>query len=332
MNDSIIEWLDYFYGNSSVVFSSLLRSMITASPGHELFVADFAKIEVAVLWWLAGNEPGLKVLREGLDPYKYQASENINKKYEFVNEDERQLGKAQVLGCGFGMGANKFQTTAWDMYRLKLSLKQSKAAVSAYREANAAVPELWESYEKAAIQATKAYWDEYELGRSPTEGRCQFSAFDKFLWIELPSTRRLAYNLPKIGWRVREYEYREEIEKPDGTVEVITEVRYTKPLETLEFMAVNSKTKKWSLERTWGGSLTENIVQAVARDLMMQAMVRLEKAGYKVLMAVHDEVISEKPKGTGSIEEFINILCEQPQWAPGLPIEAKGWKGLRYRK
>ncbi len=103
-------------------------------------------------------------------------------------------------------------------------------------------------------------------------------------------------------------------------------------MKTLEFWAVNSKTKKWALERTWGGTLTENIVQAIARDLLMPGLVRLEKASYKALFAVHDEGICERPIGQGSVSEFVKILCERPPWADGLPLEAKGWSGLRYRK
>lgn len=301
------EMLRILYGDSlGVLFSSLLRNMIIPTKGYELFVGDFAKIEVAVLWWLAGNEPGLKILRKGLDPYKYMAAANTGKRYEDIEDDgqERQLGKAQVLGCGFGMGAPKFHKTAWDMYRLKLTEEQSAAAVKNYRTANAAVPVLWREYEDAAIYAIESGT---VITRVP---RCTFQVRNKFLWVTLPSGRKLAYREPQIAWRETEWGTR----------------------KTLEFMAVNSKTKKWCLERTWGGTLTENIVQGVARDLMMQGIVRLEKAGYKALLTVHDEAICEKPKGTGRLDEFIKILCEPPAWAQDCPIEAKGWVGPRYRK
>lgn len=300
------EMLQILYGDSlAILFSAILRNMIVPTQGHELFVADFSKIEVAVLWWLADNEPGLKILRSGKDPYKYMAAANTNRLYEAIEDegDDRQLGKAQVLGCGFGMGPPKFQKTAWDMYRLKLTLEQAQLAVANYRQANAAVPALWKAYEKAAVQAV-------ETGGVYYAGQCKFFVKDRFLWIQLPSGRRLAYRDPQISWRETEFG----------------------PRKTLEFWAVNSKTKKWALERTWGGTITENIVQAVARDLMMPAMVRLEKSGYKALLMVHDEGITEKPIGKGSIDEFVNIMCEPPPWGRGLPLEAKGWKGPRYRK
>lgn len=300
------DMLSLIYGEDlSLLFSAILRNMIQATPGFELFVADFSKIEVAVLWWLSDNKPGLKILRDGLDPYKYMAAANTGKKYAEIADDgnDRQLGKAQVLGCGFGMGAVKFQTTAWEMYRLKLTEDQSKLAVKNYREANSAVPIYWRALEEAAVAAV-------ENGRRYAVGQCFFEVSDNFLWATLPSGRKLAYREPRISWRETDWG----------------------PRKTLEFMAVNSKTKKWGPERTWGGTLTENIVQAVARDLMMSAALRLEKSGYRVLLTVHDEAICEGVKGFGSVEDFTKIMCEIPSWGKGLPIEAKGWRGPRYRK
>lgn len=306
IDQSIVDWIRCFYGEPSMVFSSLLRGMIIPSREKELFVADFSKIEVAVLWWLSDNHPGLKVLRAGIDPYKYMAEANTGVSYENIpdDSDDRQLGKAQVLGCGFGMGWQKFLDTAWVMYRLKLTEEQAKTAVTNYRTANEAVPLLWKAYEQAAIDAVENPTDIFRAGK------CKFFIENKFLWVELPSGRRLAYREPQISWRETDWG----------------------PRKTLEFWAVNSKTKKWALERTWGGTLTENIVQAVARDLMMPAMLRLEKKGYQALLMVHDEGICEKTIGEGDLKEFVKILCEPPKWGKGLPIEAKGWKGLRYRK
>lgn len=324
--------LRLLYGPSlGILFSALLRNMIVPSDGMELFVADFSKIEVAVLWWLAGNEPGLKVLRAGLDVYKAQAAVNTGKPYIEIydDSDDRQLAKAQILACGFGMGAPKFQKTAWDLYRVKLTLKQSREAVKGYRNANKAVAQVWKAYEEAAISVVKR-------GGTKVAGRCKFIYDPKkryggvrFLWVELPSGRRLAYADPQIAWRVRQYEV---IEKCPKTGEEILVQKTSNPMETLEFFGVNSKTKKWAIERTWGGTLAENVTQAVARDLMIPGMVRLEKRGYRGLLAVHDEGITERKIGEGSIEEFTQIMCETPPWALGMPITAKGWSGPRYRK
>lgn len=308
--------LKMFYGeNLAILFSSVLRNMIMPESDHDMFVADFSKIEVAVLWWLADNKPGLRALLAGKDPYIYQAVANTGKTYEEIEigiknderwaVDARQLGKAQILGGGFGMGAPKFRTTAWDMYRIKLTEKQSKVAIESYRKANARVPILWKLYEKAAIAAV-------ERSVKISVGKCKFFCKDDFLWVELPSGRRLAYRDPHIIWRQTEWGHQQ---------------------KTLQFWGVNSKTKKWDIERTWGGTLTENIVQATARDIMMPAMLRLEHRGYQGLLMVHDEGITQCPAGKGNVKEFVSIMCEKPKWADWwLPLEASGWRGERYRK
>lgn len=327
------EELRMLYGEFlSMLFASTLRNMILPSEGYDLYVADFSKIEVAVLWWLCDNREGLEILNSGKDPYIYQAARNTGKTYEEIERavnaeekwalDARQLGKAQILGCGFGMGWKKFQSTAFDQYRLKLTTKESKAAVNSYREANERVTDMWKEVEWAAIEAVKT-------GKVFEACKCKFFTKDNFLWVRLPSGRRLAYRYPEINWRVTEYE----VDVVKKGVVIGTRTHYTEAKETLEFWAPNSKTKKWALERSWGGTLTENIVQAVARDLMMQAAVRLEKKKYRMLLTVHDEAITEKKKGTGSLEEFEAIMCERPKWADALlPIQAKAWAGPRYRK
>lgn len=315
MGSRIEEQLKFFFGEQSlgIVFSSLLRNMIIPDDGFELFVADFSKIEVANLFWLSGNTPGLAMLLSGKDPYIYQAANNLGMTYEEVEEgvkneekwaiDARQLGKAQILGCGYGMGPPKFQSTAWAQYRLKLTIEQSQFAVKSYRETNKAVPELWKAYEAAAVAAV-------EIGGTYEAGKCKFFMEDKFLKLQLPSGRRLSYLDPQISWRQTDYGAR----------------------KTLEFWGVDKSKKKMQLERTWGGTLTENTSQAVARDIMMPALARAEKRGYQALLSVYDEGLCQKRIGEGSVEDFVKILCELPAWARGLPLEAKGWVGPRYRK
>ncbi len=224
--------------------------------------------------------------------------EKVGEKNQF------QVGKCIAHNCGFGMGWEKFKATAWDQYRLKLSDEQSKTAVKTYREANEAVPILWKAYEQAAIMAI----EDKVVAKA---GKCKFYIKGNFLRVRLPSGRCLSYLDPRISWRETEYG----------------------PRKTVEFLGLDKSKKKMQRERTWGGTLTENIVQAVARDLMMPAMVRLEKAGYRALLAVHDEAITEKEKGKGSLKEFVKILLERPSWADeSLPLDAKGWVGPRYRK
>ena len=318
------EMLKILYGESlSIVFSAVLRNMIIPSDGFELFVADFSKIEVAVLWWLADNEPGLEILRAGLDPYKYQAAANMGKTYDEIEDhgDERQLGKAQILGAGYRMGWKRFKETAYSMYRLKLTSRQSVDAIQSYRTNNRAVVELWEKYENAAIQAI-------ETGKETYAGKCSFLVKDRFLWVTLPSGRKLAYRQPEITMRAVTYTALETDQKGKDI-----EVEKTgRPKKTFQFLGLAKSKKTLQTEFSHGGILTENIVQATARDLMMPALLRLEDAGYQVLLSVYDEAVCQNLIGDGSVSEFVRLMCQTPSWAKGLPIEAKGWRGKRYRK
>lgn len=318
------ETLKFLYGDSlGLVFSSILRNMVIPRKGCELFVADFSKIEVAVLWWLAENTPGLQILRAGLDPYIYQAAANLGVSYQDIPKkgNMRQLGKAQILGCGFRMSWKRFQESAYTTYRLKLTSRQSVDAVKSYRQANKAVVELWDTYEDAAVAAV-------QTGRVQLAGKCKFFVKDKFLWVELPSGRRLAYREPSLTMRSIAYTALE----TDAAGNDIEVEKVGRPKVTIQFMGLDKSKKKLQTELTHGGILTENIVQATARDLMLPALLRLEQRGYSVLLEIYDEGICERKKGEGSVKEFVEILCEQPDWAPGLPLEANGWKGPRYRK
>lgn len=300
--------LKLLYGeNLSILFSAVLRGMFIPTKGMELFVADFAKIEVAVLWWLADHDYGLELLKSGRDPYIALAETIFRVPYDEVNEDQRALGKASILMCGFQAGAKRFRDTARDIYGLILSEKQAQLAVDSYREVHEPVRNLWYTYQMAAIEAVE--------NRSLVKiNHCEFSVKKfgsmNFLVVVLPSGRPLYYCDPSIVWVDTDFGKRKQ----------------------LQYWAVNSLSKKWNQERTYGGKLTENIVQATARDLLAPAMLRLETAGYQMLLTVHDEVIAECSIGKGDIDEFISILCEVPEWGTGMPIEAKGFTALRYRK
>lgn len=309
VRDLDVDMLRLLYGeNLGMLFSSILRNMIIPTDGHELFVSDFSKIEVAVGWWLAENRPGIEILRLGGDPYKRLASINSGIPYEQIDDDshERQLAKHQILGCQYGMGWEKFQRTGIELHRLHLSDDQSKAAVRQYRETFPAVPAFWRAIEQAAIEAV------LEPGRRVRFPHGAFIYENRFLWLELPSKRRIAYREPRITTKINSWGE----EQPQ-----------------LEYWAVNPKTKKWNLERSWGGVLMENAVQGISRDIMVNACLELRRRGYWILFSVHDEIVGEKECGQGSIDEFNAILCQRPQWADeGLIIEAKGYQAMRYRK
>lgn len=320
------EMLKILYGDSlAILFSALLRNMIIPSEGCELFVADFSKIEVAVLWWLADNWPGLEILNSGRDPYKYQAAANTGKTYEEISDsgDERQLGKAQILGAGFRMGWKRFKETAYDQYRLTLTNRQSFDAIKKYREANPPVVELWDAFEDAAISAVE------NPGTVVKAGKCAFKYHGKFLWIKLPSGRKLAYLKPRIIWRAITYSALE-IDKKGN--EIVVE-RTGAIKKTLQHLGLDITKKNMQVEFKHGGIWTENIVQAIARDLMKNGERELKKKKYQALLVVHDEVIGETQIGAGTVKEFTETMCMRPNWVDEhLPLEAKGWKEMRYRK
>lgn len=149
------------------------------------------------------------------------------------------------------------------------------------------------------------YW--WQINQQAINMNGLFSKHGRFLQLKLPSGRPLHYCDPEL-----------------------TLNRFHEP--ALSYMSTNPTTRKWVREETYGGKLTENIVQAISRDIMAFGMLRVEATGYPVVMTVHDEVVSEVPKGFGSIDEFVSLLCKRPSWAKSCLIDAEGWRGERYRK
>lgn len=285
--------------------SAALRGFLIADENSDFIAADFSAIEARVVFWLAGAERGLKAFRKGADIYCDFASEIYKRPITKKDKDERQLGKTGVLGCGFQMGADRFKAQVKTLTGMDISKELAQLIVQAYRTTYPEVAGFWYLQERAAVQAVR------ETGKTITAGPVKWKVQGKFLYCKLPSGRCLAYAEPQIH----------PIETSWGEVK-----------DQLTFMAVNSLTKNWERQHTYGGALTENIVQATARDLMAYGMLNLEAKGYKIKMTVHDEVIACVPKNFGSVEEFERILATTPEWAKGCPVKAEGWRGVRYRK
>lgn len=286
------------------VLSHALRSVIVAGPGQELFVADYASIEARVVLWLAGDEDALDVFRSGKDIYLYTAEGIYKRPLTKADTTERQMGKQAVLGLGFQMGASKFVDTV-AKYGIIIDEPFAKIVVDAYREKYWRTKQLWYDQEAAAIKAV-------QTGREIEAGKVSWFVQGSFLYCELPSGRRLAYPFPKVSMQ---------------------ETSWGSQKLTLQFMTVNPKTRQWMPQKTYGGMLVENITQAVARDLMAAALLRLEQHPvYSPVLSVHDEAIAEAPVGTGSVKEFEHLVSALPDWAEGLPVAAEAWSGLRYRK
>lgn len=299
-----LELVRMIYGNPMEVFSSCLRSMIVPEIGHEFFCGDYAAIEARVLFWVARHEKGLNIYREDRDPYIEMASTIYDRPIETITSKERQLGKGAILGCGFGMGPEKFEKTCIAQGQ-EITPELARIAVKAYRSDHLPVTILWKNLEKAAVAAIKKPGTKYSINRTKwwVEG--------DFLFCELPSGRRLSYPGPTL--RYKDTPWREK-----------------RPV--VYHWGVNGLTRKWENASTYGGKLTENVVQAIARDVMAQAMLNLDNAGYKIILSVHDEVLSECQKGVKSLTDFEKIMSTIPPWAEGLPLKVEAWQGTRYKK
>lgn len=291
--------------NPLSVISSLLRSMLIAAPNSKLVAADFSAIEARVLAWLAGEELLLETFRKGGDVYKVMASKIFSVPVTDVTKDQRQLGKMAILGLGYGMGANKFVDSCRKQAGIELTPEQAKSIVQLYRNTNRKITGFWDQLNRAAIDAVNNEGGIYPVGP------IKYTSRGGYLWCVLPSKRPLAYARPKVVER----------ETPWGD---------TRP--AVSFEGMDSFTKKWSRHDLYGGLLAENVVQAVARDIMAEAMLRVEDAGYRIIMSVHDELVAEVSDLFGSVEEFEKLMSVAPDWASDCPIDAEGWEGPRYKK
>ena len=304
-----IEELVMMFGDPLMTISSTLRHMIAAPEGREFIVADYAAIEARVVCWLAGQWDAVERFIEGIDAYCHMAMSIYPRmSYQQIkdkNDFERQLGKQAVLGCGFGMGWKTFKTTC-EGYGMNVSDELAEKTVNAYRTTHPEVRNYWYAVERAAIQAVKS-------GRIVKLNNLKFGVIEGFLFIVLPSGRRLAYPNVKL------------VQKKTSWGEM---------KETIRFTGV--KNGQPCVEHTYGGKLVENITQAVARDLMAYGMKCTENTIYEIITTIHDEIVSEVNKGAGSVEEFEGMISQLPAWAKSLrlrlPLKAEGYRDIVYKK
>lgn len=296
-------WVKCLYGDPMGVFSSCIRGMVTASPDHQLYVADYNAIEARVLAWIAGDEKALENFRKGRDPYALMAADIFSVAPGEVTPEQRDIGKRAELGLGYQMGATKFLETCLHFGAKDVTEELAERAVRIYRQKHSPISSLWPRMERAAIAAVS------RPQRAVKLNRVVWGRDKRALWCELPSGRRIHYQAPEVRQEPTPWgEYRPK----------------------LYYWSVNSLTKKWECSASYGGLLVENIVQATARDINLWAALRMEKRGYTFLAQVHDELISESK--AGDVLEYEKILTESNPWSRDLPIVAKGFKDRRYRK
>ena len=292
------------------VIASCLRGMLVADKGHRFLVSDFSNIEGRGNAWNADQKDKIELFREDGPIYERMGAKVFGIPVEEVTKDSlaRFVGKQLELGAGYGMGDKKFDATC-EGYGVKLEEGLATASINTFRTANDRIVLSWYEMEEAALTAVQNPGYEYEAEVGKVSFWCSPSR--QWLTCKLPSGRHLYYPWPEIQMA----------KTPWGSEK-----------EQITYMGVNSYTKKWERLKTYGGKLCENVVQAIARDVLAASMMRLEQAGYRTVLTVHDEIVAEVPDGFGSQEEFDRIMSKEPPWAPGFPIAVEGFEGVRYRK
>jgi DNA polymerase len=289
--------------------SQSLRSVIVAPEGRDLVGGDFSAIEARVIAWLAGQDDVVNLFRDGADVYAYAARN--------VGSDNRELGKRCTLALGYSMGALKFIDTA-DVYgNIQLEPLEARRIQRAWRNANHNIVQFWYDLEDAAREAIENWGMVFRVGRIAVRST------ETCLFLRLPSGRSIRYWRPRVVECVKKFKVVED----DGTV-VEREVR----TDEVRFYTVGKNKRNMVPEGTYGGKLAENVTQAVARDLLAEAMVRVEAVDpYEVVMHAHDSIAAEVPSGAGDVGEFCSIMSALPAWADGLPIKVDGYRGRRFR-
>lgn len=291
------ETMEILYESPSDILSQLIRTAFIAKEGTRFIISDFSAIEARVLAWLAEEQWVLDAFENGEDIYCRTASRMFGVPVEKhgVNGHLRQKGKIATLACGYqgALGALK----AMGGIEMGLSEDELQSIVDSWREANPNIVSLWWDIDSVVKRAVKT--------RTKEKYKSLVISYEKgILFIQLPSKRRLAYPKAKIGMN-----------------------RFGGESIVYEGIVVGNK---WDKIESYGGKFVENIVQAIARDILAEAMMRIEKKGFNIVMHIHDEVVIESD--SSSIEEINEIMSIVPIWAPGLILDADGFESEFYKK
>lgn len=334
------DYVAMLYEKPLSAVADTLRGMLVAAPGHRIVAADYSNIEGRVLAWLAGeqwklnafrafdtfalDEMGCRVpdgkggfQRKGHDLYKITAGAILGKRPEDVTKDERQAyGKVPELALGYQGGVGAFVTMGAN-YGVDLEQTVVEAIRDGWREKHPKIKQFWYDMEEAAVSAVR------DRGSVHRVGRIAFKVSGSWLFMRLPSGGFLAYPYPEIR----------SFDTPWGEPKMgLTYFSTIDPSKRKKIVEDEKNGTTWARIKTYGGMLAENATQAVARDVLADAMPRLETAGYPIVLTVHDETVCEVPDGHGSVDEMEAIMCDLPAWAAGLPVAAEGFSDRRYRK
>jgi DNA polymerase len=293
------EDVEMLFDSTPGVLSELVRTAFIPRPGCRFIVADFSAIEARVIAWLAGESWRLDVFRTHGKIYEASASAMFGVPVESIHKGDplRQKGKIAELALGYGGSVGAL--TAMGALDMGLTEEELPPLVNQWRAANPHITKYWWDCDSAASTAV-------EEKKEVRVGRVSFAWHSGILFITLPSGRKLSYIKPR--------------------------------LETNRFGRIGltyegvGESKKWLRIETYGPKLVENIVQATARDLLADAMLRLRDSGFDIVMHIHDEAVLEVPDGVSSVDEICQIMAVAPAWADGLPLRADGYECNFYKK
>ncbi len=337
--------VEMFHGAPLAAIGNAIRGIVAAAPGNRLIAADYSNIEGRVLAWLAGEQWKLDAFAAfdagtGEDLYRVAYGRSFGIPPDTVDSNQRQIGKTMELALGYQGGVVAFQSMAriygvdiGQSYEMLCAgdMTAAKTAAEAYetrgkgsgigreswiaaeivvwRGAHPNVTKFWYDLNDAAVAALD------RPGEKVMCGPLCFLKAGSFMWLRLPSGRPLCYPYPRLSEKVMPWKD-----------------KHGKPATKLTFTFKAEVKRQWVDSYAYGGLWAENVTQAAARDLLAEAMKRLEAAGYPIVSHAHDEAVAEVPQGFGSVEAFCSVMTQVPAWAEGCPIAAAGWAGDRYRK
>jgi DNA polymerase len=297
--------LQMFYGDQvSQSLSELIRTSFIA-PDDKLFaVADFSAIEARVIAWLAGEDWRLRVFQTHGKIYEASAASMFNVDFDSITKDSELRVKGKIAELALGYQGSIGALKAMGAESMGLIEEEMAVIVKRWRRANPKIVKLWKLVEQGALRALGQVNREVRMYK----GILTFNYDGRYLTIQLPSKRKLFYVSPKI------------ITNKFG-------------LKAIQYMGVNDK-NQWGKVDSYGGKLTENIVQAIARDLLMYSLKLAQRDGFKIVLHVHDEMVAEvdEHKAQDELDRMIDIMRVLPKWAKGLPIDADGFVSKFYRK
>lgn len=301
------ESLEMIFGEPAPIFSQLVRTAFIPSPGNRFIVSDFSAIEARVIAWIAGEEWRLEVFRNDGDIYCESASHiyHVPVVKHGINGELRQRGKVAELALGYGgaVGAMKQMDTSGSVPE-----DEMQGIVTQWRAESPKIVRMWRDCQDAAVSVIRGNQPKRVLrSLQGTEFYVKLVDGTPVLFIRLPSGRPIAYWDPK--------------------------VMDTEMGPRITYMTQNQTTRKWERCETYGGKLTENIVQSVARDCLADKMKLLESMGYQIVFHVHDEMILDVPREDKEAAALVDRIMGEPiDWAPGLPLKGGTYECDFYRK